>query len=376
MVFLRLGLFLLLLFRVFHYVGRLRISAGEAVNVGADTGHVDITRDKYKAVRGVHLSVEVSDRFRFLLRPESALDRFAKRFGIAQEWQTGDESFDAKIFILSEDPALLETLSTDKELRSLIATVMDFHRGARLDCARGKLHLEVLVSDVDKEQSDEVLNEQFAREMLPALARLRARLERISAGDWRADRDPTLRRKAWLVGISTTIAALGILGLLVSIRYDRYQVVREAIPYYSAWITGCIGAALLAGIFLWLGRRPHTHAVLLDVILAALPGAWLASNAGLTLYNEEYDATAPAHYSVKVSSAYTSRHKSRTHYHLVVAQWPDARGIREVEVREGEYSLIYTGGCVGVLWHPGRLGDGWVSGYERANTENCGVMIE
>jgi hypothetical protein len=179
--------------------------------------------------------------------------------------------------------------------------------------------------------------------MLPTLARLRGRLERISAGDWREDRDPTLRRKAWLVGISTTIAALGIVGLLVSVRYDRYQVVREAIPYYSAWITGSIGAALLAGIFLWLGRRPHTHAVLLDVILAAMPGAWLASNAGLTWYNEQYDRTSPSHYSVDVSSAYTTRHKGTTHYHLVVSQWPDPRGIREVEIREGEFSLTSTG---------------------------------
>jgi hypothetical protein len=136
--FLRFGLFLLLIFRIIHYVQRWRLSSGDPVTIGDATVHVHITRDKHKTVRGVRLAVDVADRFRFLLRPESSLDRIAKRFGIAQEWQTGDESFDARIFILSEDPALLETLSTDKELRSLIATLMDFHRGARLDCARGK----------------------------------------------------------------------------------------------------------------------------------------------------------------------------------------------------------------------------------------------
>ena len=52
-----------------------------------------------------------------MLRPEWWLDRFAKRFGIAQEWQTGDERFDEKVFILSEVPTLLETLSSDRELR-------------------------------------------------------------------------------------------------------------------------------------------------------------------------------------------------------------------------------------------------------------------
>jgi hypothetical protein len=117
--------------------------------------------------------------------------------------------------------------------------------------------------------------------------------------------------------------------------------------------------------------------VLLDVLLAALPGTWLASNAVLTWYNEHRDNAAPVHFVAKVDSMYVSQHRNSKSYHLVISRWPDANDIRDVRVREDEYLLTHVDGCVLVRWHPGRLGDGWISGYERANTESCdGGMVE
>jgi len=360
--------------RVVHNGQRWRKSTGKPVVVGPESVRVHVTRGKNKEVRGVSVTLDVADQFRFRLRPEWWLDRFAKRFGIAQEWQTGDERFDEKVFILSEDPTLLETLSSDRELRELVATILDFHGGARLECARGQLMFDATLSEVDRKLSDEHLREMYAREIQPALARLRDRLERISVGDWRADRDPALRRKGWLVGVSTAIAATGIVGLFVGFMYDRHQVALDVIPRYSAWVTGGTGAALLAAAVLWLGRSPHTHAVVLDVLFAAMPGAWLASTAGFTWYNETHDESAPSHVVAHVESMYTTKHRSSTNYHLVVSGWPDAPGNRDVVVRKDEYSLTSVGGCVVLLWHRGRLGDGWISGYERADT--CGPVLK
>jgi hypothetical protein len=167
-----------------------------------------------------------------------------------------------------------------------------------------------------------------------------------------------------------------VVGGFVGFGYERQQIVLESISRYSVWATASIGAALLLAVYLWLRQSPHTHAVLLDVLMAAIPGAWFASNAALTWYNEHQDDAAPVHFVAKVESMYTSRHRNSTNYHFVVASWPDARGSRDVIVRQGEYSLATEGGCVGVIWHPGRLGDGWVSGYERANAESCGGNVE
>ena len=376
MVFLRLGLFLLLFVRIIAYVSRWGRSRGEPVSVGSETVYVDVTRNKYKTITGVSLCLDVPDHFRFVLRREGRLDRLAKRFGIAQEWQTGDDQFDSKVFILSEDPALLETLSADREMRTLITTLLEFHKGGELDCAKGRLWFDVTTGDIDSELTDEAVSEMVAREIQPTLAKLRDRIARIAAGDWEAHRDPALGRKVWLVGISAALAALGIIGLLVEFIYDRNQIVLEEIPHLSAWITASIISALLAATFLWLGRRPHTHAVLLDVFLAALPGAWLASNAGLTWFNEKYDVYAPRHVAVRVDRMWTTKHKGRTKYHLALSNWPDVRGKNEVVVRQAEYQLAYVGGCIGVIWHAGRLGDGWISGYEPAGTSNCYMTVE
>jgi hypothetical protein len=155
--FLKIGLLLLLIFRLFQFGQRWRGSAGKIVTVGGDPVRVKIHRGKHKNVRGVRVTLDVCDRFRFMLRPESAFDRFAKRFGIAHEWETGDYEFDEKVFIVSEDPLLLETRSTDREFRALISTSLDFLEGGRVECARGKLIFDATLSEVERDQSDDQL---------------------------------------------------------------------------------------------------------------------------------------------------------------------------------------------------------------------------
>lgn len=372
MGFLKIGLLLLLVLRLFQFGQRWRGNAGKIVTVGGDPVRVKIHRGKHKHVQGVRVTLDVSDRFRFMLRPESAFDRFAKRFGIAHEWETGDYEFDEKVFIVSEDPLLLETLSTDREFRELVSTILDFHERGRVECARGKLIFDATLSDVDRDLSNDHLRETYAREIQPPLAKLRERLARISVDGWEGDRDPALRRKGWLIGFSTLFAVAGIVGVIGSMAYEDQQVVFETIPRYGAYVTGGVLAAFLGAAFLWLGRSPHTHAVLLDVLFFALPGAWMASTAGFTWYNEKYDVTAPRQFVAAVASTYTTRHKSSTYHHVVVSSWPDARGERHIQVSEHEYSLAVSGRCIAVSWHAGRLGDGWISDIGVADTNHCG----
>ena len=72
---------------------------------------------------------------------------------------------------------------------------------------------------------------------------------------------------------------------------------------------------------------------------------------------------------------YTTRSKGNTHYHLVISNWPDARGKNEVDVGEQEFQLTDSG-CIGVVWHAGRLGDGWISGYEAPGATRCDLSVE
>jgi hypothetical protein len=63
-----------------------------------------VIRGKRKRVERVHAGIEVPDRVRFRLQPETGFDRGAKRLGLATEWQVNDREFDDSIFVVSDDP--------------------------------------------------------------------------------------------------------------------------------------------------------------------------------------------------------------------------------------------------------------------------------
>lgn len=350
---------------------RWRIWRGKSVSLEAETVHASVTRDKHGSVSGVRVTVDTPNRFRFALRPETSLDRLGKRLGVVREWQTGDDAFDSGTFIASEDWALLEAMSADRDLRSAISELLRLHAGASLECANGRLSFACQPAGVDRNASDELLREQFARQIHPALSKLRERLARIVVGDWDADRDPALRRRAILGGITLVLGVTGLIGALVGSSLDRFQVVRAAISYFGWYATAAIGGAMLLAVILWFRRTPHTHSVLLDVLLVALPGAWLTADASLTWYNQKYDAAAVVRWPVIVESVHTSRHKGTTSYHLRLDLWPDSRGDRNVKLREEEYRVLGPGKCVIAKWHPGRLGDGWISGFVPASETDC-----
>ena len=203
---------------------------------------------------------------------------------------------------------------------------------------------------------------QFSQE-LDALAKLRECLQRIRADAWREERDPALIRKAWLVGISLALGLAGAVALFFDLDVDRHQVVREMIPRLATGITiGVVGLMLFA-TFTWLRSTPHTHAVLLDILLAATPGCWAAANGALTLYNEKLDRCA-ARVPASNGDLYGDQEAgAQQSYYLVVEQWPDPRARRTVRISKDEYHWMRPGICVTVTWHRGRLGDGWVSGY-------------
>lgn len=371
MGFLKLGLILLLVVRLLGLARYRSGGRGKPVTHDGETVRVGVTRNKSKNVIAFDVSVDVPDRLRFTLRRENWLDRVAKMLGVAREWQTGDEKFDSAVFIVSEDAVLLETMSADAQLRTLLMTLLQIQRGGMLECCKGRLTFIGAPADSFREVSDELAREQLARQLHAPLNQVRDQLARIAVGDWEADRDPALRTRGWFVGICALLGVAGIFGLFVELAFAGDQIVHDMIPYWSWRVVATLGAALVAGVLLWLRRTSHTHSVLLDILLVALPGAWFASYAALTWYNQRHDEMPAMRYAVRVESVYSTRHKGSTSYHLLVERWPDGRGEREAIIPEPEFMQLGLGNCVIVIWHPGRLGDSWISGFERAVAQDC-----
>src|SRR5262245_61604454 len=128
------------------------------------------------------------------------------------------------------------------------------------------------------------------------------------------------------------------------------------IPAVAAVVTLLVVGCLLLLVFAWLRSTSHTHSVLLDVLLAAAPGCWLASSGAATIYNEKLDVSAAELRPLQVSFAEAHKARHGMNYYLTVENWPDPRGERRVEIDQQLFAWMQQGGCITVTWRHGRLG--------------------
>jgi hypothetical protein len=87
-------------------------------------------------------------QLRFSLRSEQRMDRLAKAFGLRKEVQFGDERFDARFFVVTEDAAFLSALQSNellrRSLKEIVVRLQVYGAGfSRIICRNGQLLLRV-----------------------------------------------------------------------------------------------------------------------------------------------------------------------------------------------------------------------------------------
>jgi hypothetical protein len=353
------------------FVVRVTWARGKRVVVGAEAVDVHIRRGKNKALHGARVSVESPGALRFSFERENWVDRLAKVIGFAHEWQTGDHPFDGRVYLLCDDPQVLERLSSNGRLRDALLRLLAVARRS-LHCKDGRLWIACGAEGEAKEMSDENLQRRYAQKFGADLSLLRGSLLPIAGSGLESSRDRAIRPRAWVARMSAACALAGLIGGIYSLYLDRHQVVHVAIVHWSNGIALAAAFGLCAFLLLRLRGTSVAHRAFMDILLAAVPGAWLAANGVAAWCNEHLDRTTPASYGVRVESVYRTKSKGKYVYHLEVENWPDARGTRKVRIDAAVYAIVQPGGCVDVIWRRGRIGDGWVSGYRQNNNGQCG----
>jgi hypothetical protein len=300
-------------------------------------------------------------------------DRYSRctAFQLSREWQTGDHPFDGRIYILSDDPLVLETLSINGRMRAVLLRLLAT-AGRALHCQDGRLWIVCAAEGEAKETSDEDLRRRFAGKFGADLQQLRDSLTSVAGADLEASRDLANAPRAWAARLSASCVLAGLAGGGYSLYLDRQQVVHDVIVRWSNGIALGAAVALCAFVVIRLRGTSVAHRALMDILLAAVPGIWLAANGALAWYNEHLDDTRPATYAVRVEDVQRTQRKSKYVYHLEVENWPDPRGNRKVRIDESVSVFVRAGGCVDVSWRRGRLGDGWVAAYQQNNNGQCG----
>jgi hypothetical protein len=297
----------------------------------------------------------------FEVKPEGALDRFAKRIGLSVEGQVGEKRFDGRLYLVCDDPYLLTGLRHDHELPDALldlfaATAPGIDEVLRLVCRGGTVRV------VLKARGDSGDAARIAAAVAPAFLAVATRLE-ASAGTRRPD--PTWMRAAVLLGIASGLFANG---LVQSFRVG-WSGLPNTLDDGALALYGAIGGATLLALLAWatwslLGRTSRAHLVLLQVLLLGGPGAFATALTEARDLNMDADTSPATGYPTRVVDTRTTHsRKGGTHYYVTFGAWPGSDGDLEIEV--GYDNVPPRGTAVTVRMHDGFLGLRWLESFER-----------
>lgn len=314
----------------------------------------------------VQTGVAVRTSLAFEIKPETAIDRFAKYLGLSVEAQVGKPDFDNSAYLVSDDPRVVGMLKVRvallESLQALIeASPHPDYRFHRIVCSDGVLR-------VDYRSRDGVAAmDLLLRWAGPLLEQAKAQLPPGLPSD-AAPRDPFHLRAVFLLAIAGGLAVNGLLELM--------RLVFSRLPFtidpWTLWsqamlVGGAIVVLLVAATVAWLGRTSRAHLVLVEVLLLAAFGAPTTAFTQLRDLNMEAD-DSPAQLlpaSVIGKESQYRRKRGRV-YTLKISDWNGTPKVRSVEVSSDRYARFSPGDRLVVRQHAGFLGARWVEGFEHA----------
>lgn len=317
-------------------------------------------------VRGLHLGVEAQEGFEFTLRQEMWFDRLFKALGLATEFQVQEKDFDRLLYLQSDDPTFLQTLkagSVRGEIWDLLS-LAEKH-GYRFDrlCAKGgRLWIELGLG-----RSQAGTGPAAAEPLVSWLQTFRQHLEQTPTHGTLSQRDPSITRATMLGSIAMGLAVAGTLTFLALAFFSRTWILDTDRMVQAALVfSGLLVAALLALVFVIVGRSARRHLALLEVFFIGGFGAVSSIGGMLHSANVAFDA-APAvtcQATIRGKTLHRGSKGSRSYY-LTLTDWTGDAETRRLRVSAAQYGAFREGEGVILEQHPGALGFRWVDGLRR-----------
>jgi hypothetical protein len=289
------------------------------------------------------------------LSHEGVIDRFFKAMGLAREFQTGAQTFDDRVYVTCDHPAIETLLQEDDDVRHGILDLLQrdvgylYTDGAYVWARR---------------RGDAMPNEAE----LVQLEKIRAGLASIPAESFRVLRDPFLWRALVVESIAWSLACYGFPVFL--------EMLSRPEPLYFDWGPLVrIGLWVALGIFItlttlsWLLLRgsSRAHRVFVGSFLLLTIGVPLSSVEMVSDANIALDQSEAIVMRVTVEGKYTTvtrgrRGRKRTKYYLNIRPPSDAPVPlpQHVQVPSTTYRQVGEHSEVTITLHRGRFNFPWV----------------
>ncbi|MEN0038927.1 MAG: hypothetical protein AAGC78_17750 [Cellvibrio sp.] len=312
----------------------------------------------------VYLGVTCHPKANFTLKRQSRLDSFFKRIGVANEFETGDASFDDLIYLVSDSKTLHYALANSSEFRSAAKKLMNYGiasqlEGREIHCRNGRLWATFKTGSNYNEGNIS----QVAKTLVAAFDALSNSVQEVAEVSGSRWKDPFVIKAAVLLAISSGIAINGVIQVF-RVQFGRLPfTVDYSLIVYDALIYSLIAAFIFALISLyWLGRSARAHIVLIELVTIGAFGIFLSFATEMRDINIEMDSVVPEVFEASVTRKYTSKgRRSGTKYYVVVKNWNCDCGNYSIRVPEFIYRGVSAQSRVQLLQHKGYLGYPWIS---------------
>lgn len=293
------------------------------------------------------MRVATSSEVDLQINPETWFDRLAKWLGIAVEFQTGDRALDAAVYLRGEVDSKLGMVLRGADTRAAIK--------ALFSAACTQIRHEKRWLQVDWMHFDP------AKQPLPGATELNA-LSALAA--LLPERSSVTRPRRPL--LASALAVLSVtLGLSFFLGMD-YAPVRWG-PLWSlvlptAAALWCLYAFLAAMLLRGHSRAHDAWGVLVAITLAT---ALLGSIGAIEWCNGHFDRSPVVERRAHVLEKFTTRNKSRTIWHLRIADWAHPDETLDYHINSAEFDTVVPGrSTLTIKTRAGRLGVEWqLPGY-------------
>jgi len=322
-----------------------------------------VVKTKSGTVTDTMIGVPFSFPALFSFHIEDGQDAFWKKLGLSHEFQTGDQEFDGKIYIASDNSGLHQILEDVPEVRKSIVEVLGekgpFEKKCRLRFDGSRLWYQTPSQIADVEGT--------VRNLIRLKTQLLSARDRVTAF-WK---DRFFLR---CLAVESTIWALAAYswGSFIDLTWhseDQHLRVTRLI-LYSGFTAAAMIAILLGAVTTLIRGSSRAHRVILESKFLLVFSVPLAAFSGFSDLNRSLDTGPSIVEKLQVQQVEERRHRRRRggvyhtyHVYLVPQNGNDSEAVRDgrwIQITIDRYRAAVSGKQAVMEIGPGRLGVPWI----------------
>jgi hypothetical protein len=289
----------------------------------------------------------------FKIGKENIIDKFFKGIGFSQEFQTGDATFDKKIYLISDHSSFNLLLKNQSEAREIIHSIIAL--GCQSICSDGKKIWVHFKQQIEESQSVMKLMVTFFHQ-----------LQMIEKSRVKRLKDPFIWKAIFTEALVWSILSYAFAGIFeFTMNDESLYLYPWNLFYHGLKFGGVIALGLLIFIYVFLNGSSRGHRIIMESFLLlgiSIPTAGISLVSDLNIH---LDLKPTLLVEADVTNLYIIEHRRKRNrgrsysYHLIIEPNGTDQPIqvpREIQINRNLFDQLRKGSQVQIV-----IGQGWLN---------------